>query len=216
MRFAQIRRRLQQRRDDAGFSIVEMAVATAVFSIVMTVIFGTVINVVNASNTFKERTQQQAETRLAVDTLVRDLRQAYTGKSTLASVEVSGIATITFYSPDRATDFHLRKITYTLPVGSTILSRSVTTSINAASGVVGLSAAWNFTGAPTATAPVLTGVTNTTLFLYKNQLNGTPTTSYPLRAIQIDLLIDQSPTTSPTPQTYHTQVDLRVTDNDGS
>jgi Tfp pilus assembly protein PilV len=213
MRFERIRHRLRQPRGDGGFSIVEVAVATAVFAIVMTVIFGTVINVVNASNAFKERTQEQADTRLAIDTLVRDLRQAYTGKSTLNPVPTMNAASVTFYSPDRAADFHLRKITYSVTAGS--LYRQVTSSNNAASAVVGSATAWSFPPDNPAFI-VLAGVTNATLFTYKNQNNGTPTAQLPVRSVQIDLVIDQSPSTSPTAQTYHTQVDLRVTDNDGS
>jgi prepilin-type N-terminal cleavage/methylation domain-containing protein len=210
MRFEAIRRRLQDKRNDSGFSLIETVVTVMVFSIVMTVIFGTVINVMNASNTFKERTQEQADTRLAIDTLVRDLRQAYYGKAGTPTVWLASTATsITFYSPDRGADFHLRQITYTLAAGQ--LTRSVTTSTNAVSAVVGTVNNWAFPALGPA-VPVLTGVTNATVFTYKNQQNGTPTVLLPLQAVQIDLVIDQSPSTSPTAQSYHTQVDLRVTD----
>jgi Tfp pilus assembly protein PilW len=196
--------------------MVETVVTLMVFSIVMVVVFGTVINVLNASTTFKERTQEQADTRLAIDTLVRDLRQAYTGKvAPMNSIVTMQAGTISFYSPDQVPDFHLRLITYKLTAGS--LTRSVTTSTNVASAVVGTANAWAFPGnpGPTVLGPavvVLTGVTNSTLFTYKDQLNGTPATVDLVQAVQLDLVIDNSPNTSPTPQTYHTQVDLRVTD----
>jgi prepilin-type N-terminal cleavage/methylation domain-containing protein len=211
MRFERTRQRLQQRRDDAGFSMIEMAVTVMVFSIVMVVVFGTVLNVLSASTTFKERTQEQADTRLAIDTLVRDLRQAYTGKvAPMNSIVTMQAGTISFYSPDQVPDFHLRLITYKLTAGS--LTRSVTTSTNVASAVVGTANAWAFPGVLGNAVAVLTGVTNSTLFTYKDQLNGTPATVDLVQAVQLDFVIDNSPNTSPTPQTYHTQVDLRVTD----
>ena len=209
MRFGQISRRLHARGGDAGSSLVEMAVAILVLSIVMSVIFGTVLNVINASSSFKERTQEQADVRLVIDALVRDLRQAYTGKGNLASVDPSSSATkIVFFSPDRGVDFHLRMITYNLTGGT--LTRSVSTSTNTFTTVVGTINAWAFGPAPV-DVPVLTGVLNATVFTYKNQKDATPTASLPLAAVQVDLVIDQSPATSPTPQTYHTRVDLRVT-----
>jgi hypothetical protein len=209
MRFGQIRRRLQASSGDAGSSLVETAVSLAVLSIVMAVIFGTVLNVISASSSFKERTQEQADARLVIDAFVRDLRQAYTGKANLKSVATTSSATnIVFFSPDRGVDFHLRMITYDMTGGT--LTRSISTSTNTSSTVVGTVNAWTFTGTPVA-VPVLTGIKNTTLFTYKNQQDATPTASLPLAAVQIDLVIDQSPATSPTAQTYHTQVDLRVT-----
>jgi prepilin-type N-terminal cleavage/methylation domain-containing protein len=210
MRLERLRRHLQQRREDEGFSLIEMVVTIMVLSIVMTAIFGTVLTLLGQSNAFKERTQQQADTRLAVDLLVRDLRQAYYGKVGMPTVEVSLATKITFYSPDRDPDFHLRKITYELLAGQ--LTRQVTTSTNTASAVIGTTVAWNFPGSLGPIAPVLTGVLNTTVFTYKNQANVTPTVTDPLQAVQIDLVIDQSPSTSPTAQTYHTEVALRVTD----
>ena len=177
----------------------------------MTMIFGTVINVMNASNSFKVRTQQQADSRLAIDTFVRELRQAYTGDGTPSVVFPASIAgTITFYSPDRSDDFRLRLITYALTAGT--LNRSVTTSTNTYSALTG-TVSWNFAGQPTTTAPVLTGITNATLFTYLDAQNNVTTTSTTLRAVQLDLVVNQSPSTSPTAQTFHTQVDLRVTNN---
>jgi prepilin-type N-terminal cleavage/methylation domain-containing protein len=214
MRLEAIRRRLQHGREDSGFSIIEMVVTIMVLSIVMTVIFGTVLNLLNASNTFKERTQQQADTRFTIDTLVRDLRQAYYGQAGTPSVSPASTArSITFYSPDRGVPyFRLRLITYTLLAGSTTLTRQVTTSTNDSLAVVGTATPWAFPGSLGPIVPVLRGVTNTSVFTYKNQADATPTALDPLQAVQIDLVVVQSPATSPTPQTYHTQVNLRVTD----
>ena len=209
MRFEQIRRRFHTKSGDAGSSLVEMAVAILVLSIVMSVIFGSVLSVISASTSFKERTQEQADVRLVIDALVRDLRQAYTGKAGLKSVDPSSSPTkIVFFSPDRGVNFHLRRITYNMTGGT--LTRSISTSTNTSQNVVGTTNAWAFGPAPVAVS-LLTGVLNTTLFTYKNQQDATPSASLPLAAVQFDLVIDQSPGTSPTRQTYHTRVDLRVT-----
>ena len=207
MRFERIRRRLRLRCGDAGSNLVELVVTIAVLSIVMAMIFGIVINVVNNSNEFRDRTQEQADTRLAIDALVRDLRQSYTDKPTLAAVDPTSTASrITFYSPNRDINFRLRKITYDLTGGT--LTRSVSTSANTAADVVGKTAVWTFD--PADPVPVLTGVLNASLFSYKNATNGPWPGIKPLAAVQIDLVIDQSPGRSPTPQTYHTEVAMRV------
>jgi hypothetical protein len=121
----------------------------------------------------------------------------------------STATSITFYSPDRFADFHLRRITYTKT--GTVLNRSVTVSLEVSSAVTG-AAVWTFPGATT-TGPVLTGLTNASLFSYRDELNAPTTNALVLRAVVLDLVIDQSPNTPPGPQTYHTQVDLRVTNN---
>jgi prepilin-type N-terminal cleavage/methylation domain-containing protein len=198
--------RLQQRRDDGGFSLVELSVAIAVFSIVITVIFGTVLNVMSASNTMQERTAEQAETRLAIDTLMRELRQAYQTPGT-ASVLTMTATQIVFYSPDRDTDFHLRKLTYNMAGG--VLTRTVDTTTNRLLAVTG-GVAWAFPNTPTSSV-VLTGITNATLFTYKDQNNAVATTGATLRSIVIDFVIDRTPNAPPAAQPYHTQVDLRVT-----
>lgn len=208
MRLERMKRVLRERGGDSGVSIVELVVTIAVLSIVMTLIFGIVINETNASDAFKERTQEQADTRLVVDTFVRDLRQAYPGGTGNVPVEVASASEITFYSPDRDADFRLRKITYKLVSGA--LTRSVTVSTNTYSDAVVLGHGWTQpTGTP-AVVSVLNGVTNTTLFTYLNQNNGTPIAGNPLVAVQLDLVVDQSPGQSTGAQTYRTRVDLRV------
>jgi prepilin-type N-terminal cleavage/methylation domain-containing protein len=202
--------RLEARRDDDGFSLIELAVAIGIFSIVMAVIFATVLNTMNAANSFQERTQEQADTRLAVDLLVRDFRQAYQTPGT-PSVEVMTATTIRFYSPDREPDFHLRKIEYNLAAGG-VLTRSEATSSNTFSLAVTGGAGWAI-GGMSPVVPVLTGIINTTVFTYMDQSSPPLTTAIvaSMRSVVIDLVIDQSPNTSPTRQTYHTQVNLRVT-----
>jgi hypothetical protein len=165
----------------------------------------------NAANSVRDRNQEEADTRLAVDALVRDLRQAYTGApATMGAVKfpASTSTSITLYSPDRAADFHLRQIVYTMAAG--VLTRAVTTSVEG-SLAVGTSGGWTFTGQPVSSAPVLTGITNASLFTYLDQNNAPTVLSSSLQAVQIDLSIDLTPASSPTPEIFQTRVDLRVT-----
>jgi hypothetical protein len=121
---------------------------------------------------------------------------------------VSTATTIIFYSPDRDPDFHLRLITYALT--GTVLTRSVQTS-NETNLAVGTTGNWTFP-AVTTNPVVLTGVI-TLLFTYLDQASPpvVATTGAALQSVLVDLVVNQTPRSSPIPQTYHTQVDLRVT-----
>jgi type II secretory pathway component PulJ len=193
---------MRAERDDAGISLVEVAVVVALLGLVMGFVFNTLWGGMRHAAEIDERSQTQAEARLAVDTLVRDLRQSWVGVQLTAPIETMTANTITFLSPDRQTPFHLRRITYRL--NGTTLERRVQVSTNTGSPP------WTWGAAAGPFVPVLQGVRNTAVFTYRNQAGAVTTTPIQVRTVEIALDLERTPQRNNGPQIYRTTVDLRV------
>ena len=113
-------------RDRRGFTLVEMLVGMAVLGIVLASMAGLLSAIYNTGTQTVEAGTLQDEARSSVDTLVADLRQAYTGDSATPLIASFSSTAITFYSPDRQQPFHLRKVAY--QVSGNTLQRAFVTS----------------------------------------------------------------------------------------
>lgn len=122
-----IRALLERLRREDGLGAVEMLVSVALVGTVGGAMMTMLSTTSHWSTNVKEQSAQQGEVRSALDGLSSDLRQATTGGSGSAVESVSATQ-FTFDSPDRATPFHLRRISYRLASGQ--LQRSVATSTN--------------------------------------------------------------------------------------
>jgi prepilin-type N-terminal cleavage/methylation domain-containing protein len=111
--------------DERGFTLTEVAVACALLGILLIPMLRFFDSAVSGAAELQSSTQQHADARSAIDQLTRELRQAYLGHPTLPPLTVEP-QKLTFYSPDTATPFHLRRITYQLKANQ--LQRSVTVS----------------------------------------------------------------------------------------
>ena len=114
------------RRED-GFTLIEMLTALVVVGILMSAFASIVSAMVTHSTEITAESVAQTQARASIDELARDLRQAYAGDGT-NGIEAYTTSSITFDSPDRATPFHLRRISYRLSGG--VLQRQLTTSTN--------------------------------------------------------------------------------------
>lgn len=191
----------RRRRGDGGFTLIEVTVATSILGIVLLLVYGTLNTGVRQAADVEARLQTEANVRLAADTFERDLRQAHTGDASLSRIASLAAAQITFYSPDRATPFHLRKISYRLT--GTTLERSVTTSTDT-DGFP-----WVFP----ATAPyttVLEFVRNTTLFTFRDVASAITTDPTTVATVQLDITVDKDILTAqPGPLSYSTTTEMR-------
>ncbi len=187
-------------KDDDGFTIVEVMVATSILAIVLLIVYLTLNSGVQHAAEAESRVQIEAAVRGVADTFVRDVRQAYTGDPTISRVESMGATTITFYSPDRAAPYHLRKISYRL-VGVD-LQRSVTTSTDT-DGVP-----WVF-GTTEPYATVVSDVRNTTLFTYRDRAGSLTTNPSSVATVQFDLTVDHDTARLPGALSYTTTVEVR-------
>jgi prepilin-type N-terminal cleavage/methylation domain-containing protein len=117
------------RRDEGGFSLVELLATMAVLGIILAV-FATVISTaVTQSTQEQEFGTIQAESRAALEQFARDLRQAYTGVDDTWPIEAISNTSITFLSPQsqRGTTFRLQRVQWQLN-GTSLQRRFVTTS----------------------------------------------------------------------------------------
>jgi prepilin-type N-terminal cleavage/methylation domain-containing protein len=187
-------------RRDGGFTVIEMMVATGILSIILLLVYGAMNSGVQHAADADARIQIQSEVRVTADAFVRDVRQAYTGNASLGRVESIGPTQITFYSPDRATPFHVRKISYRM--SGTTLQRSVTTSTNT-NGFP-----WTF-GTIAPYAPVLHDVRSTTIFTFRDADGLVTTAAANVALVQLDLTVDRNLARPPGALSFSTTVELR-------
>jgi hypothetical protein len=119
-----MRRFLRRIRSEPGLTLIELLWT---MPLTLLVFGGLVLVTVRASwwdSKLREQTAQQGEARAVVHDIVSELRGAYYG--TGAPISQIGPNTISFYTPDRATPFHLRLVTY--QVAGVSLRRRVQTS----------------------------------------------------------------------------------------
>jgi type II secretory pathway component PulJ len=118
---------VSRRHDEAGFSLVEVAVASALLMIVLLPLLRFFDDAVGDAGALQQTTQLDADGRFVLDRLAREVRQAYTGDAALPPVAVTaGGSALTAYSPDTSTPFRLRRLDYRVQGGK--LQRSTTSS----------------------------------------------------------------------------------------
>jgi prepilin-type N-terminal cleavage/methylation domain-containing protein len=116
-------------RREHGFTVVELLMSLVIIGIVFAVFSMVISTSVRDSGEVREDAVLQGEVRAAVDRLARDLRQAYTGDTT-SPLETMTATQITFLSPDRATPFHNRRISYRLVTGKLERAQAISSNTN--------------------------------------------------------------------------------------
>lgn len=114
-------------RAQDGFTLIEVLVTLTVLTVVVAAFSAVFQTTITRSATLTEHAALESEGRAAVDQLVSELRQAACNGSTAPVVAASG-TTLTFYTPDRATPYHLQELSYTVSGGW--LSRQQAISTN--------------------------------------------------------------------------------------
>jgi prepilin-type N-terminal cleavage/methylation domain-containing protein len=167
-------------RSERGFTIVELLATMAVMAVVLTVFAQVLITTSNTSSRVEAQAALQNEVRATVDRLTTDFRQATNTNGTSPVESLSG-TTVTFYSPDRMTPFHLRKISYQLVGGS--LQRSVTTSTDSDGWP------WVWPATPGPWIPQVDSVTNVAPFTFLDATGADTTDPDFVRSLRVNLVI---------------------------
>lgn len=191
-----------QKRSGSGFTVIELAVASSILLLILGAALSEFASSQRHAEDLRRQNELQAQVREAIDRLVPDLRQAYTGDPALTPIESIASAAITFYSPNRAQPFGLRKIAYRLN-GST-LERSVTASTNSGAPP------WTF-GTPGPFIPVVRNVQPGTLFAGMDSTGAPTLDPAAIHRVGIELVVDVNPARAPVMQTYQTTVEIRIT-----
>ena len=194
-----IRRLPGKAAGEGGYTLIEMLVSMifigmlfAAFSLVLT-------STLHHNDEVTAESTAKTELRTSIDGLANELRQAYSGDTTSPIESVSGTQ-ITFLSPDRATPFHLRRISYRLSSGSFQRAIAISTDTDGAPWTIPALGAW---------ATQVKSVVNGTVFTYLDASGAVTATPASVRTVNVTLTV--STTTSQGRQfTYSTSVTLRT------
>jgi prepilin-type N-terminal cleavage/methylation domain-containing protein len=193
------RHRIDLRRED-GFTLSEMLVSIAVLGILFAVASMALSSAIRHSDEVEDQAEIQTEVRAAVDSLSRDLRQAYSGDVAVFPITAATGSTLTVLSPDRAAPFHLREVQYRVTGGR--LERRLRTSTDTDG------APWVWPGF----GPwqrVLDRVQNAAPFVYRTELGAVTTT--PSQVATVEITLQTSANSSATRvSTYRTSVTVRA------
>lgn len=195
-----IGKRVMARRED-GFTLIELLSAMSVFAIVLASFSMVLSSAIRHSGEVEEQGNLQAEARSAIASVSQDLRQVFDGDGDLSTSPIQSISPtqITFFSPDRAQPFHLRRVSYLLSGGE--FQRAVSTSTD--------TDGWPWIIPPLGSYQKLVGsVVNGTVFTFQ-KADGTTATA-PLDVKTIGIALTVATATSPSRQyTYQTRATVR-------
>ncbi len=194
---------------EGGFTLLELLVALTVLVIGVTAAWSALMTTtVKTTARSQELSNLQTEVRAVVDRLAADLRQAQCNATTTpatSAVTTSTGTQLTFYSPDRATPYHLRQISYQLVGG--VLQRRFATSTNTGA------APWTW-GPTSAWTDQMGSISNSTVFTYYDGNGNTTTTPASVARVNVSLTVQPRAglggTSSLPSTTYQTNVDLRT------
>ena len=194
-------------RDSRGFTLIEMLVGMAVLGIVLGSMADLLSKIYTTGTQTIEAGTLQQEARNGVDTLVADLRQAYTGDSATPLVASFSGTAITFYSPDRQQPFHLREIAYRVS-GNNFQRAFVTSTDTDGAPWQGLSAPTNW---QTVVSSVVANPGSTPVFTYQKADGTTATAATDIARVTVTLTVKQ-PGSPNGASTYQSSADLRAFD----
>jgi prepilin-type N-terminal cleavage/methylation domain-containing protein len=167
-------------RDEGGFTLPELLVGMVILTIVAAGFTQMLISTSKTSNRVEEQAMLQNDVRASLDRLTSDLREATNAHGT-SPVEAATPTTLTFDSPDRATPYHLRRISYRLTGGTFQRSTLVSTSTG--------TWPWTFPAAPAPWTTELDSITNTDAFTYYDANGALTTVPSAIRSVRVSFTV---------------------------
>ena len=190
---------LRRATGHGGFTVVEMLVTFVILGVVFSLFALVLSSTLRNSTEVREDAVLQGEVRASIDMLAQDLRQAYTGDST-SPIEKMTATELTFWSPDRATPFHNRRISYRLLNGDLQRAQAVSTNTNGPT--------WTFPSLGPYSRTV-GSVRNTTIFTYYDDLGAVTSTATDVASVTVTVTVSTKGSKSRL-FTYSTSVALRA------
>jgi prepilin-type N-terminal cleavage/methylation domain-containing protein len=200
-------------RSEAGFTVPEMLVTMVLVGILTTAFALVITSTVTHSAVITNESVLQTQTRVALNQIVKDLREASVSSSTDTSpfVAPSGVmspTSITFYAPDSTysssapTTYKLREISYQLSGGQLQRASAVSSNTNGPPWTIPALGGW---------VPLVSGVVNTTTFQYYDGSQPPVLTTDPaaVRTVVVTLSVGVSGTS--VKYTYSSSATIRET-----
>lgn len=193
-------RALRSARREDGFTVIELLVAMSMLGAMFgafAIVMGSTIRI---GGEVQEGSVLQTEARSAMNQIAGELRQTYTGDTTVPLESISGTA-IQFLSADRQSPFHVRRIGYQLTGGQLNRRFATSTDTDGPPWSIGTLSAWG---------RVLGSVVNSTVFTYFDASGNATAVPANVRTITVTLTVATK--TTPSRQfTYKTSVTPRGT-----
>jgi prepilin-type N-terminal cleavage/methylation domain-containing protein len=188
-------------RNQEGMTLIEMLSAMGVFAVVVGMFALILSSAIRHSDEIDKQTNLQVQARSAIEFVSSDLRQAYDGDGNLTTspIETMTATQLTFLSPDRSDQFHLRRVSYRLSGGTFQRVFATSSDTDGAPWVIPALGSYR---------TVVDRVVNASTFSYKKADGTTATTPLDVKTVDVTLVV--STATSPSRQyTYKTSVTLR-------
>ena len=191
-------------RDDHGFSLIEVVIAVALLLFITTAVYKTFDRTTKQVTGLQRLVDQESNTRNVMSGMQSELRNAFSGDESVPHITTMTATTITFTSADRGTPLKLRRITYNLTGGTLTRTMATTTNTYVTSPMT-----WTW-GTTSPARTMATGVVNTSMFAYKDDVGLDTTDPKKVRLVEV-LLSVKSPKapTNQQPETYSTSVRMR-------
>lgn len=189
---------------ESGIGIVEVMVGVALFAVALFPAYEAFDSSVRHQADAQRQTELEEAADVAMQTMVRELRQAYSGDAAATAIQTLSATGITFTLPNRATPFRMQRVSYRLNGGN--LERYMIESTNT-------SAPWTFPPDPSPVPYTLiaSDVSSPVLFNAFDK-NGNPTsTPGAVRKVEVAYDVDLDPNSGPSPRHYESAVTLRST-----
>jgi prepilin-type N-terminal cleavage/methylation domain-containing protein len=147
------------RRDEGGFTLVELLVAMTLLVGVMAGATTLLVGIMQKQPGASDRTQQVAEARIALERMVREIRPGYVVDSTTGTASTVTFRTYMHHTCAGATSttVNLCRVTYSCSTTTKVCTRSTANADGTA---------------PTAARRVITGITNTDVFTIQSSYIG--------------------------------------------
>ncbi len=192
-------------RGESGITLIEVMVGVALLMVALIPAYATFESSVRHQDGSQRQAELEESADMAMQTMVRELRQAYSGDPAVTAIQAFSGSSVTFTIPNRTTPFRLQRVSYQL--NGTTLERHVVESTNTGS------APWTFPSVPSPVpyTPIARGISSPALFS-AFAADGNPTTvAGSVRKLQVAFDVDLDPSSAPSPRSYQSAVTLRST-----
>lgn len=198
-------------RGESGMGIIEVMVGVALFTVALFPAYEAFDSSVRHQSDAQRQTELETAADIAMQTMVRELRQAYSGGASETAIrtlsQTPSFKEIEFTIPNRTTPFRMQLVRYRLNVVTRVLERHMVESTNTGS------APWLFPPVPSPVpyTVIATGVSSPALFSAFDK-NGISTSVVGvIRKIEVAFDVDLDPSSGPSPRHYESAVTLRST-----
>jgi prepilin-type N-terminal cleavage/methylation domain-containing protein len=187
-------------RSERGFTLMELVVGMTLLVALLGASSPLLATMIRHNGEIQERSVLQTEARTAVDRLARELRQAYIGDGT-PPIETMTASQVTFLSPDKASPFHNRRISYRVTSGALQRATAVSTDTDGAPWSIPALGSWR---------TVVGSLSSSSIFTYLDANGAVTGTAANVRSVRVTLPL-ATRTSQSRALTYRSTVQLRAT-----